>query len=144
MPTIAEMKQAAIAAIEERKEELIATAKTILDNPETGFTEQKTSRLVQQRFEAMGIPHQAGLAITGSVAQAVTSAASAASKALPPARKIPSAAPAVNGCPAATIPFVVPSLAPMISPSPEDGAISGQICQGRAAIMRRLPCPSTV
>ena len=65
MPTLAEMKQAAIAAIEERKEELIGIARTILDNPETGFTEQKTSRLVQEKMQAMGIPFQAGLALTG-------------------------------------------------------------------------------
>lgn len=65
MPTVAEMKQAAIAAIEERKEEIIGIAKTILQNPETGFTEQKTSRLVQQKMQTMGIPFQAGLALTG-------------------------------------------------------------------------------
>ncbi|MBI4340011.1 MAG: peptidase dimerization domain-containing protein [Chloroflexi bacterium] len=65
MPTIEEMKQAAIAAIEERKEEIIGVARTILQNPETGFTEQKTSRLVQQKFGEMGIPFQGGLAITG-------------------------------------------------------------------------------
>lgn len=65
MPTVAEMKQAAIAAIEERKEEIIGIAKTILQNPETGFTEQKTSRLVQEKMQAMGIPFQAGLALTG-------------------------------------------------------------------------------
>ncbi len=65
MPTVAEMKQAAIAAIEECRDEIIGIAKTILENPETGFTEQKTSRLVQERFQAMGIPFQSGLAITG-------------------------------------------------------------------------------
>ncbi|MBI4198801.1 MAG: amidohydrolase [Chloroflexi bacterium] len=65
MPTVAEMKQAAITAIEERKEEVIGIAKTILQNPETGFTEQKTARLVQQRFQQMGIPFQSALAITG-------------------------------------------------------------------------------
>ncbi|MEE8443503.1 MAG: amidohydrolase, partial [Dehalococcoidia bacterium] len=65
MPTISEMKQAAVAAIEERKEEIIGIAKTILDNPETGFTEQKTSRLVQEKMTAMGIPFESGLALTG-------------------------------------------------------------------------------
>ena len=65
MPTISEMKQAAAAAIEERKEEIIGIAKTILDNPETGFTEQKTSRLVQEKMTAMGIPFESGLALTG-------------------------------------------------------------------------------
>ena len=65
MPTIAEMKQAAIAAIDKRKDEIIGIAKTILVNPETGFTEQKTSKLVQEKMKAMGIPFKAGLAITG-------------------------------------------------------------------------------
>ena len=65
MPTVAEMKQAAIAAIEERKEEIIGVAKAVLQNPETGFTEHKTSRLVQEKMRAMGIPFQTGLAITG-------------------------------------------------------------------------------
>lgn len=65
MPTIPELKQVALAAIDERKDEIIGVAKTILQNPETGFTEQKTSRLVQQRFQQMGIPFQANLALTG-------------------------------------------------------------------------------
>ncbi|MDO8750347.1 MAG: amidohydrolase [Dehalococcoidia bacterium] len=65
MTTVAEMKQAAIAAIDKRKDEIIGVAKTILTAPETGFNEYKTSRLVQQRLEAMGIPFQAGLALTG-------------------------------------------------------------------------------
>ena len=65
MPTVADMKQAAIAAIEERKDEIIGIAQHILRNPETGFTEQKTSKLVQEKFQAMGIPFQNGLALTG-------------------------------------------------------------------------------
>ena len=65
MPTIAELKQAAVAAIEERREEVIGIARTVLENPETGFTEQKTSHLVQERFQAMGIPFRTDLAITG-------------------------------------------------------------------------------
>ena len=65
MPTITELKQAAVAAIERRKEEIIGIAKTVLTNPETGFTEQKTSRLVQEKFRALGIPFRSDLAITG-------------------------------------------------------------------------------
>ena len=65
MPTVAELKQAAVAAIEERREEIIGIAKIVLENPETGFTEQKTSGLVQERFQSMGIPFRTGLAITG-------------------------------------------------------------------------------
>ena len=65
MSTVEELKQLAFAAIDAHKEETIGIAKTILANPETGFTEQKTSRLVQERMQAMGIPFETGLAITG-------------------------------------------------------------------------------
>ena len=60
MPTVAEMKQAAITAIEERKEEIIGIADAILRNPETGFTEHKTSHLVQERMMARVYPSRPG------------------------------------------------------------------------------------
>lgn len=63
--TIADLKKAAVAAIEQRREEIIGIATTILNSPETGFTERKTSRLVQQRLRTMGIPFRSRLALTG-------------------------------------------------------------------------------
>ena len=48
------LKQVACARIDERREEIIGIAKTILAHPETGFTEEKTSRLVRRGFRSMG------------------------------------------------------------------------------------------
>ncbi|MBI4200435.1 MAG: amidohydrolase [Chloroflexi bacterium] len=65
MPTLADLKRATLAAIDQRKAEVIGIARAVLENPETGFTEQKTSRLVQETLRAWGVPFQAGLALTG-------------------------------------------------------------------------------
>ena len=62
---IDDLKKAAVAAIEQRREEIIGIATSILNNPETGFTERRTSRLVQQKLRAMGIPFRSRLALTG-------------------------------------------------------------------------------
>ena len=65
MPTIDEMKSAAQAEIDRRGEELVGVAKTILDNPEPGFREQKTSRLVAEKLRQFQVPFEDGIAITG-------------------------------------------------------------------------------
>ena len=65
MPTKEELKPRACEAIDRRKDELMAVARKVLQNPETGFSEVKTSRLVAQRLDRMGIDHRDGLAITG-------------------------------------------------------------------------------
>jgi amidohydrolase len=65
MLTRQELKQKACAAIERHKKELIAVAKEVLSNPEPGFSETKTARLVASKFDQMGIPHRDGLALTG-------------------------------------------------------------------------------
>ena len=65
MPTTDEMKSIVLAEIDRRGEELIRVSKTILDNPEPGFREEKTSRLVAEKFRELGIPYQDGIAITG-------------------------------------------------------------------------------
>ena len=65
MPTIQELKSIARAAIEDRSEWLIDAAKTILDNPEPGFTEVKTSRFVSEKMSELRIAHQSGIALTG-------------------------------------------------------------------------------
>ena len=56
MLTIDEMKSAAQAEIDRRGEELVGVAKTILDNPEPGFREQKTSRLVAEKLRQFQVP----------------------------------------------------------------------------------------
>ena len=65
MPTLEELKSIASAAITDRADWLIEAAKTILDNPEPGFTEVKTSRFVSEKMSQLGIAHQSGMALTG-------------------------------------------------------------------------------
>ena len=65
MPTIDELKASAQAAIDDRAEWLMDIARTILDNPEPGFTEYKTSRFVSEKLSELGISHQSGIALTG-------------------------------------------------------------------------------
>jgi amidohydrolase len=65
MSTIDELKASAQAEIDRRGDDLIAVAKAVLNNPETGFREEKTSRLVGEKFAEMGIPYQGRIAITG-------------------------------------------------------------------------------
>jgi amidohydrolase len=65
MPTVEELKAKAQAEIDRHGDELIRIARTILDNPEPGFKELKTSRLVAERFKELGIPYRDGIAITG-------------------------------------------------------------------------------
>ncbi len=65
MLTTEEIKSAVLAEIDRHGDELIDVAKTILHNPEPGFREQKTSRLVAEKFRDFGIPFEDGIAITG-------------------------------------------------------------------------------
>ena len=65
MLSITELKQKACETIESRKDELVAIAKDILANPESGFKEQKTALLVSNKFDELGISNQTGLALTG-------------------------------------------------------------------------------
>ena len=65
MPSREELKRTIAAEIDRRGEELIRVAQTILEHPEPGFREVKTSALVQENFQQLGIPHQAGIALTG-------------------------------------------------------------------------------
>ena len=65
MRTVQELKARAQAAIESRREWLIDLSKTVLDSPETGFQEYKTSAIVSDRLTELGIAHENGLALTG-------------------------------------------------------------------------------
>ena len=60
-----ELKALAFREIDSRADEIIGLAQTILKNPEPGFREVKTSRLVSEKFAELGIPFRAGLGITG-------------------------------------------------------------------------------
>ena len=65
MPSTEDLKRIACDAIDGRKQEIVKVARDILDNPETGFNERRTARLVSQMFAGLGIPHKEGLALTG-------------------------------------------------------------------------------
>lgn len=59
------LKATALAEIDQRAESLIGLAKTVLEHPEAGFRERKTSRRVAAELEKLGIPLERDIAITG-------------------------------------------------------------------------------
>ena len=65
MLTREELKKRACAAIDRHRDEIIGISREILNNPEPGFSEHKTSQLVADKFDQMGINHRRGLALTG-------------------------------------------------------------------------------
>ncbi|MCH7606470.1 MAG: amidohydrolase, partial [Chloroflexi bacterium] len=65
MPSKEELKRRAFQVIDDRADEIIGLAQTILKNPEPGFRETKTSHLVASKFAELSIPFRAGLALTG-------------------------------------------------------------------------------
>ena len=64
-PSREELKRRAAGIIDARAEELVSLSRAILENPEPGFRETKTSRLVAGKFAEMGMPARVGLALTG-------------------------------------------------------------------------------
>ena len=60
-----DLKNRVRQAIDDKADEIVRVSKTILDNPETGFREVKTAKLVADLFGEWGIPHRKGLALTG-------------------------------------------------------------------------------
>ena len=65
MPSKEDLKRQAFQAIDDRADEIVGLAQTILKNPEPGFRETKTSKLVANKFAELGIPFKAGMAMTG-------------------------------------------------------------------------------
>ena len=65
MATVAELKQAACAAIDRHSDEFIGVSKDILEHPEPGYSEYRTARVVAEQFAKMGIKFRPGLALTG-------------------------------------------------------------------------------
>ena len=70
MPSKEDLKRRAAEIIDAKADELTAIAKTILKNPEPGFRELKTARLVAEQFGALGMQPRSGLAVTGVRADA--------------------------------------------------------------------------
>ena len=61
-----QIKAAVCAAIDQNRDKLIALGKDIFAHPELGYKETRTSALVQQMFEELGLPYQNGLPSPGS------------------------------------------------------------------------------
>lgn len=60
-----ELKAKVCQEIDRRSEEITGVAQAILETPETGFREVKTSRLVARKLAELKIPYRDSLAITG-------------------------------------------------------------------------------
>ncbi len=65
MRTKDELKREILAAIDRRAERIIGLGEQIRRNPELGFKEVKTARLVEEAFAGLGLAPQGGLALTG-------------------------------------------------------------------------------
>src|SRR5438477_12137357 len=65
MPTRDDVKRAVCEAIDRQSEKIVAVGDTIRKNPELGFKELKTSRLVEDTMREIGLQPKGGLAITG-------------------------------------------------------------------------------
>ena len=63
--TKAELKQRIHHAIDQRAEEIIGLGEQIRKNPELGFKEVKTARLVEETMGRLGLSPKGGLALTG-------------------------------------------------------------------------------
>ena len=60
-----DLKQRVCHAIDTQRDDIISIGDTILRNPETGFNEHKTTQLVLDEFQKLGLPSESGLAVTG-------------------------------------------------------------------------------
>ena len=69
MPSREDLKARVYSEIESRAEEMVRISRTILDHPEPGFREVKTSRVVSAKLGELGIDFREGVAITGIVAE---------------------------------------------------------------------------
>ncbi len=61
----AALKQKVCDAIDQQAEHIINIGNSIFDNPELGFKEYDTAKLVKSTFEQLKLPHQDELALTG-------------------------------------------------------------------------------
>jgi amidohydrolase len=60
-----ELKKKLCEAVDHRREQIISIGEQIMNNPELGFKEVNTAKLVAETLGQLGIPYQEGLAITG-------------------------------------------------------------------------------
>ena len=69
MPSREELKASVYSEIESRADEVIRISRTILESPEPGFRETKTSTLVSSKFREFGLSPRDGIALTGVKAE---------------------------------------------------------------------------
>ena len=65
MPTRDDIKRAVCETIDRQSEKIVKVGETIRKNPELGFKEFKTSRLVEETLREIGLEPKGGLAVTG-------------------------------------------------------------------------------
>ena len=65
MPKNGALKSTICEAIDQRKAEIIKIGDQIMENPELGFKEFSTAKLVADTMSFFAVPHETGLAITG-------------------------------------------------------------------------------
>ena len=70
MATRDDVKRKVCEAIDRQSERIIGIGETIRRNPEMGFKEVKTARLVEETLKDLGLSPRAGLALTGVRAEA--------------------------------------------------------------------------
>ncbi len=63
-----QLKQLVCEEIDKNQEEIIDVGKQIFNNPELGYKEYKTAKLVEEKFAKLDLPYENKLAITGSKA----------------------------------------------------------------------------
>ncbi|HEV8615984.1 MAG TPA: amidohydrolase [Methylomirabilota bacterium] len=68
--TKSELKQRVYEAVDRRAEQIVSIGEQIRKNPELGFKEVKTARLVEETFGKLGLATKSGLAMTGVRAEA--------------------------------------------------------------------------
>ena len=67
-----ELKTSIIESIDRKSIDAINIAKQVLKNPEPGFREYKTSQIVKNEFEKLGLNYEADIALTGVKAKLTT------------------------------------------------------------------------
>jgi amidohydrolase len=65
MATRDDLKARALARIDAHRDEIVGLAQRIYADPEIGYQEWHTSRLVQETFDRLGVPYQSGIGLTG-------------------------------------------------------------------------------
>ncbi|MBO5098882.1 MAG: amidohydrolase, partial [Clostridia bacterium] len=63
--SFSELEQKVIKAIDDNKEKIIEVAQKILENPELGYKEFETSKLIKEEFEKLSLRITENIAYTG-------------------------------------------------------------------------------